>query len=407
MAPAKRPSNTDTNNQHQSVLPEPDTLARAHSARLTALICAEIDRNGPLPFQRYMELALYAPGLGYYAAGAQKFGAQGDFVTAPELGSVFAESVAEALAPTLRQFGHSTVMELGAGSGALAVDLLAAWQRRDALPARYLILERSADLRERQRQRIDTLAPHQRRLVEWVDAPPEQPFDGAIVGNEVVDALACARFVMTGEGLREVGVTHGHGRLASTEIAPRPHVVAAIDRLLVELDAPLAAGYTSELIPELGAWFAAVSAPLRNGLVLLADYGYGRPEYYRAERTDGTLICHYRQHAHNDPLWYPGLNDISASVDFTALAESAVEAGFELIGYDNQSGFLIGVGIESLYASLPDLSDRDRLRLTGELKRLMLPGQMGERFKVMLAGRGVGAELIPAGLCGAGQRRML
>lgn len=389
------------------MLPEPDHLAREHSERLTAQICAEIDRHGPMPFQRYMELALYAPGLGYYAAGARKFGAGGDFVTAPELGGVFAECVAEALAATLRQFDQPLLLELGAGSGALCVDLLAALQRRGALPARYLILERSADLRQRQRQRIEQQAPQHLDRVEWIDAPPEQAFDGAIVGNEVVDALACARFTIGADGARERAVTCATGGLAEVDIPARAHVAAAIERLHGELDAPLPAGYTSELVPELPAWLAAVVRPLRRGLLLLADYGYGRPEYYRPERRDGTLICHYRQHVHYDPLWYPGLCDISASVDFTALAEAADSCGFDLLGYDHQSGFLIGVGIESLFAHLAGLPDRERLRLTGELKRLMLPGEMGERFKVLLAGRGVDAAAIPAGLRGGGQRRML
>jgi SAM-dependent MidA family methyltransferase len=389
------------------MLPEPDTDAREHSARLCALIRAEIDRAGPMPFQRYMELALYAPGLGYYAAGARKFGAHGDFVTAPELGSVFAMAVAAALAPTLRTFTQPTVLELGAGSGALAVDLLAALEALGALPARYLILERSADLRQRQRERIEQQAPQHVDRVAWIDAPPEQAFDGAIIGNEVVDALACVRFTIGADGPRECAVTYAGDRFAGVEIAPRRHVARAIETLLAELESSPPVGYCSELVPELSAWLAAVCAPMRHGLLLLADYGYGRPEYYRPERREGTLICHYRQHAHADPFWHPGLNDLSASVDFTAVAEAAADCGLELLSYDHQAGFLIGAGIEALSTHLQELGDRERLALSGELKRLMLPGEMGERFKVLLAGRGVDGGLIPAGLAGAGQRRML
>lgn len=389
------------------MLPEPDPHARAISARLQELIAAEIASSGPMPFQRYMELALYAPGLGYYAAGSHKFGAQGDFITAPELGSVFAQTIAQTLAGTLRQMREPTLLELGAGSGALAVDLLQALQRRDALPARYLILERSADLRQRQRHHIAAAAPQWLARVDWLEGPPETAFDGAIVGNEVVDALACARFVIGTDGLREISVDLRDGRLVAIESAPREQVSRAVAHVQSELPSALPEGYSSEVIPELPAWFAAISAPLRCGLVLLADYGYGRPEYYRPERTTGTLICHYRHRAHDDPFSYPGLTDLSASVDFTALAEAGVDSGFELLGYDNQSGFLIGAGIEALHAHLGELDDRARLQLTQQIKRLMLPGEMGERFKVMLFGRGVDAECLPAGLCGPGQRRLL
>jgi SAM-dependent MidA family methyltransferase len=389
------------------MLPEPDDIARAHSAHLCELIAGEIATHGPIPFQRYMELALYAPGLGYYAAGAQKFGAAGDFITAPELGSVFAETLAEALATTLRQFDSPVLMELGAGSGALAVDLLGALARREALPARYLILERSADLRQRQRKRIAAALPALAGRVEWLDQPPSQPFDGAIVGNEVVDALACARFVVNDHGVAEIAVDWRDGRFVETRIAARPAVHAAFEQLAADLPAPLLPGYTSELIPELAAWLAAVSAPLRRGLVLLADYGYGRPEFYRADRHAGTLICHYRQHAHADPYWHPGLNDLSASVDFTALAEAGAACGLDLMAYDNQSGFLIGAGIEGIYAHLDTLDDRTRLRITSQIKQLMLPGEMGERFKVMLLGRGADEAWLPDGLLGEGQRRML
>lgn len=389
------------------MLPEPDPHARAISDQLRDLITAEIARNGPMPFQRYMELALYAPGLGYYAAGSHKFGAQGDFVTAPELGNVFAEIIAQTLAGTLLQLAEPTLLELGAGSGALAVDLLQALARRGALPARYLILERSADLRERQRVHIAAATPQWLERVEWLEQPPEQAFDGAIVGNEVVDALACARFVVAADGPREICVEVVAGRFVAVAKEPRDQLAKSLANLQSDLQQALPPGYVSEVNPELAAWFATISAPLRRGLVLLADYGYGRPEYYRAERTTGTLICHYRHHAHDDPFWHPGLNDLSASVDFTALAEAGADSGFELLAYDNQSGFLIGAGIEGLYSHLGELDDRARLRLTQQIKRLMLPGEMGERFKVMLFGRGVEAGWLPTGLAGPGQRRLL
>lgn len=392
---------------HRLDLPEPSAEAQTVSARLSALIADEIERNGSIPFQRYMELALYAPGLGYYAAGSHKFGAAGDFVTAPELGGVMAETIAQTLAPVLRALSAPTLMELGAGSGALAVDLLAALARRDALPQRYLILERSADLRERQRQWLQHRAAEFIDRVCWLDHPPEQPFEGAIIGNEVVDALACARFAIGLDGVREIHVTRGQSGFVETSRAARPQVVAAVAALQSQLDAPLAIDYESELIPELAPWLASISESLRGGLILLADYGYGRREYYHPQRHRGTLICHYRQRMHEDPYWYPGLSDITASVDFTALAEAGRDTGLDLLGYHSQAGFLIGAGIEQIYAHLAEVDDRQRLRLSTEIKRLMLPGEMGERFKMMLLGRNITEDLLPEGLQAEGQRRLL
>lgn len=391
---------------HAARLPEPAPEARAHCELVRAHIAEEIAARGPIPFQRYMELALYAPGLGYYAAGARKFGAGGDFVTAPELGNVLALSIATTLADTLRRFDAPVLMEIGAGSGALAAALLPALQARGALPDRYLVLERSADLRERQRTRLMALAPALADRIAWLDAPPVEPFDGAIVANEVVDALACARFRTTVDGPLEILVDALDGHFVERLAPPRPQVARALAHLQAELG-ELPAGITSEVLPELDAWLAAVTAPLRRGLVLLCDYGYGRREYYRPERREGTLICHYRQHAHADPYWLPGLNDLSASVDFTALAEAGCAAGHELLGYDSQAGFLLASGVGALASTLSDLDDRERLRLAAELKRLMLPGEMGERFKVMLFGRGIDEAWLPPGLLGEGQRRLL
>lgn len=392
---------------HQLDLPEPEAEAKAVSDRLCALIAGEIERTGPIPFQRYMELALYAPGLGYYAAGAHKFGASGDFITAPELGNILAECVAQALTPTLRELSAASVLELGAGSGALAADLIPALARRGALPDRYLILERSADLRQRQQQTLQSRIPEHYARVSWLDCPPTDAFDGAIIGNEVVDALACARFAISQESLREVYVDLDQGHFNSCLQPPRPEVAAACEHIQRELGNALPTGYESELVPELSPWLASVCAPLRRGLVLLADYGYGRPEYYHPQRDRGTLICHYRQRVHQDPYWYPGLNDITASVDFTALAEAGLDAGLNLLAYDHQAGFLISTGIEALHAGMAELDDRQRLRLAGQIKHLMLPGEMGERFKVMLLGRGIDEQLLPEGLRGDGQRRLL
>lgn len=387
-----------------STLPEADADALALSQRLSEHLRAQIAQHGPIRFARYMDLVLYAPGMGYYAAGSRKFGAGGDFITAPELGGVLAEAWAQVLTPVLQAIEQPQIMELGAGSGALAVDLLQALARRGIALARYAILERSADLRERQQQRIASAVPAFADRVVWLDAPPTAAFDGAIIGNEVVDALACSVFVMRADGPREIGVDERDGQLVEVELPPSTPLSAAVAHLQAQgVDLP--SGYRSEVIPELGAWLASVSAGLRNGVVLLADYGYGRPEYYHPERRTGTLICHYRHRAHADPYWLPGLNDLSASVDFTALAEAGRDCGLDLLCYDHQAGFLISAGLEQIYAQLDAMSDHARLRLTQQLKQLMLPGIMGERFKLMALGRGPAAHYWP--IDGAGQRRLL
>lgn len=392
---------------HSITLPQPETHAIAISDALRGLIIAEINASGPIPFQRYMELALYAPGLGYYSAGARKFGADGDFVTAPELGSVFAQVLGSTLAPLLDRLVNPLILELGAGSGALAAELLIALRELDGLPQRYLILERSADLRERQRETFEHRLPELLPIIEWLERPPAEDFEGIVLANEVVDALACARFRIAANGICELGVDHHRGVLQYLEQPPRRQVIEALGQLFVQLPEALPCGYTSELLPELGAWFGAVAEHLRRGLVVIGDYGYGRPEYYRQERHEGTLQCHYRHRVHSDPFWYPGLNDITASVDFTALAQAAQAAGFELAGYDSQSGFLRAGGVDQVFARYADAPELTHLRVVNEIRKLMLPGEMGERFKVFAASRGLAAKDIPGAFAGSGQRHLL
>lgn len=388
-------------------LPDPDPELKQHSAALAARIASEIRAQGPIPFQRYMELALYAPGLGYYAAGLRKFGRHGDFITAPELGEVYAECLAEAIAPLLRTLDDPVVMELGAGTGALAADLWLALEQRRATPARYLILERSADLRERQIAHLKLRVPHAMPRIAWLDQPPEARFDGVLFGNEVLDALPCARFEATGEGLREVYIDHGAQGFAEQLLAPRPEVQAALAHLQAELGTPWPSAYRSELVPELAAWMETVTRPLRSGLALFVDYGYPRREYYSAERHMGTLICHYRHRAHGDPYWYPGLNDLSAFVDFTAVAEAGRDAGLSLCAFDSQAGFLESAGIGRVYQDLSHRSERERMRLVQQIKRLMLPGEMGERFKLIGLQRGLEPEQLPQAFQLPGQRHRL
>ena len=282
-------------------LPEPGPDERAHSERLAALIRQEITQaGGALDFARYMELALYAPGLGYYSAGATKFGAAGDFVTAPELGPVFARCLARALAPTLRKT-RGDILELGPGSGALAAELLLELERLGALPARYRLLERSADLRERQRATLLLRCPHLHNLTQWLDAPPAEAWQGVLVANEVADALPVRLFALRDEGwfARTVAVD-ANRRFTWQELPADPALVSAIMRALGAHAHELPRPYHSEICTQLPAWFAEVARSLERGEAWFIDYGYDRASYYTPARSEGTLRCHYRHRAHND-----------------------------------------------------------------------------------------------------------
>ncbi|HET6604684.1 MAG TPA: SAM-dependent methyltransferase [Xanthomonadaceae bacterium] len=379
-----------------AALPEPSAEARAHSDRLGEAIAAEIvAAGGAIPFSRYMELCLYAPGLGYYSAGATKFGAAGDFVTAPELGPLFAECVAEAIAPVLASQGaDSILLELGGGSGAFACDALTRLAELGALPGRYLVLEPSATLRERQRERVAALPGAIAGRVQWIQRPPEQPWRGVLFANEVLDALPTPRFLKHRGGIYEEAVALADAGGFVTAYYPADALLrGAVRNLERTLGRAFAEGYRSELLPQLPYWLRAVSDAMERGLALFVDYGYPRAEYYLAERDQGTLICHYRHRAHTDPFFLPGLQDVTAFVDFTALAESGTAAGLELAGYCSQSAFLLANGLPGRLEHAQGLDPIERHRRTQEAKRLTLPGEMGERFQVMGFTRRVEAPL--------------
>lgn len=374
--------------------PEPTPDALAHSARLVAALRTDIRASGgSIPFSRYMELALYAPGMGYYSAGATKFGAAGDFITAPELGPLFAQCIAEAVSPVLRGLGpESEFVELGGGSGAFAQDVLEALAARHALPAAYRILEPSADLRERQRTRLQAALPADTfARVHWIDRPADAAWRGVLFANEVLDALPTTRFTLRdGEVMEEHVALAPDGRFV---IADRPAdalVAGAVRHVERTLGEAFADGYRSEVLPQLPYWMQAVLGSLQAGLALFVDYGYPRAEFYLPERIDGTLVCHYRHRAHADPFFLPGLQDLTAFVDFTAVAEAGQGAGFELAGFASQAAFLLNNGLQDLLEAEAH-DDIERHRRTTEAKRLTLPGEMGERFKVMGLQRGVDA----------------
>ena len=372
-----------------ATLSEPSGDAQAHSARLRGLIQEQIiGTGGAIPFWKFMELALYAPGLGYYSAGAHKFGASGDFITAPELSPLFAACVADALTQPLRQAGKGAqFVELGGGSGAFAEVALEHFQASGVLPARYAILEPSADLRQRQRERLQArLSPALFARVEWLDGPIQDPWDGIVFANEVIDALPVSRFVIAQGQVCEEGVAlDGEGRFVRCERPADAMLEAAVRRIEAQLPEPFVDGYRSEALVQLPYWIQAVVGGLRRGALLFVDYGYARSEFYLPERSDGTLRAFRQHHLVDDVFAWPGLQDITASVDFTALAEAGVGAGFDFSGYCAQSSFLLGNRLdEHLLAAEAQAADEvARHNLRQQAKRLTLPSEMGERFQAM------------------------
>jgi SAM-dependent MidA family methyltransferase len=377
-------------------LPDLSADEARHSERLEQHIRGAIARAGGwIGFADFMRRALYEPGLGYYSAGARKFGAAGDFVTAPEVAPVFSRCAAVQCAEVLRELGPAAVvLELGAGSGAMACALLAELERRDALPREYWILDVSADLRGRQREAFEATIPHLLGRVRWLDAPPAETFDGIVLANEVVDALAVERFVVRADGVRSLGVgLDPQGHLQLEERPAAASLERAVRHVESDLGHALPEGYTSEINLDLGGWLAAIAAPVRRGVVLFVDYGLPRREFYSAERTQGTLLCHFRHRFHDDALARVGLQDITAWVDFTAVAEGAQAAGLEVRGYTTQAHFLIGCGLEGFLAHVAELDIVERINLSRQAMVLTLPGEMGERFKVMALAKAYDAPL--------------
>jgi SAM-dependent MidA family methyltransferase len=362
-----------------SDLPLPAPEARAISDALLEKLKEAIEQHGGcLPFDTYMNMALYAPGLGYYSNGLTPFGEQGDFVTAPESGGLFARCLARSIASVLQQLDHGCVLELGAGSGTLARVLLPELCSLGVSPQRYYILERSAAMRALQREALRSL-PAAAASVEWLDTLPEQPINGVVFGNEVADALPVSRFRWRGGQVQALGVSWADGKLSGCDRVAGDSMRERVRRLAVDND--WRGEYVSEFCPGLQSWVRSLCASLGQGALLLIDYGYGRAEYYHPQRSMGTLLCHYRHRAHGDALWFPGLQDITAFVDFTAIAEAATDAGVRLAGYSSQAQFLVACGIDRLLAETDPADTRRFLQLSNEAKRLMLPGEMGERFK--------------------------
>ena len=349
--------------------------------------------DGWLSFEQYMDLVLYAPGLGYYSAGARKFGRDGDFTTAPEISRLFGACVAQQCAQVLAEVGGGTLLEIGAGSGRLAIDILSRLETLNCLPQEYQILEVSGDLRQRQRMSIGECLPHLVDRVSWLDGPPGGDFDGVILANEVLDALPVTRFRWHSTGCEELGVRWMRDGWEWTARPAAAALQAACDILAAAPMERWDDGYVSEYCPRLAAWTMSVTQSLRKGAVLWFDYGLPRAQYYLPERHDGTLLCHFRQRAQTDPFVHPGLQDITAWVDFTALAESGDAAGFDIAGFATQALFLAGTGIDREMQNIAGGDGGVFARLASEARQLMLPGEMGERFKAMAWARDLHAEL--------------
>lgn len=361
-------------------LPSPSSDEREHSERLIAHIREVITHaGGVIDFERFMDLALYAPGLGYYSAGSQKFGRAGDFVTAPEMSPLFARCLARQCTAILRQTGGD-VLEVGAGSGRLAADMLRALADEGSLPERYLILELSADLRARQQQHLRDTVPDLCTRVQWIEALPSH-LRGVVVANEVLDAMSVARFRIMKDGVHAMGVAWEGDRFVWRDVPADAHTQARVATLSLD------EGYMSEINARAEAWTQSIAHILEAGVLLLIDYGFPRTEYYHPDRRGGTLMCHYRHHAHDDPLVLVGLQDITAHVDFTAIAEAGYAAGLRVLGYASQAAFLLSLGLTEFGAEETD--PRALLARNQQIKLLTLPTEMGELFKVIALGRGV------------------
>ena len=383
-------------------LPLPSQDACEHSAKLIAEIGRELTREGNwISFARFMELALYAPGLGYYAAGARKFGSAGDFVTAPEMTGFFGRSLARQIGQIMAA-SAPVVLEVGAGSGRLAADLLLELEALATLPAQYLILDLSADLRERQQETLAKAAPHLLERVQWLDQLPDD-FSGVLLANELLDAMPAHVVAWRESGIFERGVAlDSVGRFTWNERPASGALLTAAEEIARQCSLP--PGFESEISLANRAWAAEWGHRLKCGALLLLDYGFPRREFYHPQRGSGTLMCHYRHHSHPAPFYLPGLQDVTVHVDFTSIIAAAHAAGLELLGYTSQGQFLLNCGILDLLGAETS-GTPEYIRASGAVNKLIMPHEMGELFKVIAIGRDLDENLL--GFANGDQSRRL
>jgi SAM-dependent MidA family methyltransferase len=371
----------------QTTLPDVDSTSAAHSELVKRHVADRIAADGGcVSFAQYMHEVLYAPGLGYYSAGATKFGAAGDFTTAPETSSLFgyvlARQCVTVLAQTQSAARPASILEFGAGSGRLAADVLTRLNDLNALPDSYQILEVSADLRERQAAYLQEAVPELAAKVTWLDDLPAE-HHGVIIANEVLDALPVERFVRHRDHVAQLCVAVENGKFIVVEREAPTLLATAVAEIEEDLGERLADGFVSEINLAAPAWTADVAAILKTGTAFLFDYGVSRSEYYAVDRSDGWLRCYFRHHAHADALILPGIQDITAWVDFSAIAAAAVASGLSIAGYVSQAHFLMHGGLADELADFTELAPAAQLRLSAQVKLLTLPGEMGENFKCL------------------------
>lgn len=365
-------------------LPEATAEEKQHSQKLVEQIRHQIKQAGGwIEFSRYMESVLYAPGLGYYSAGQQKFGEAGDFITSPEVSPLFAQTLAKPVAEILSVLESGNVIEFGAGSGRLASDLLQELQQKQCLPETYFIIELSAELRHRQQQTLKTEIPQLYNRVQWLDHLPDQTLNAVVLANEVLDAMPVQRFIKTDQGVQSLGVSIQNDEFCFVEQVADQVIRQSVQNIEQDLGRELNHNYSSEINLNIRPWLQSISDVLNQGAVYLIDYGYPRSEYYSVERYMGTMMCYYRHRALDDVFYLPGLIDITAFVDFTAVAEAGLEAGFDVNGFTSQANFLINCGLAQRVEHQMSNQIKTHLPLVQQMKTLTLPSEMGERFKVM------------------------
>jgi SAM-dependent MidA family methyltransferase len=368
----------------ESTLPVPDQHALIQSEKLINRIKESIHmQGGSISFDEYMKLALYEPGLGYYSAGSYKFGAEGDFVTAPELSPIFSQCLANQCEQILNDLGAGTILELGAGTGAMARDILLELEKQNSLPEQYMILEISADLKQRQQYNLKETIPHLFDRMVWLDTLPEKGITGVILANEVLDSLPVKRFKKTSTGFKEMKVGLGDNQFVWVDSYAEGELLKNIEGLENKLSILFPDNYISEINTQLVQWLNGLKKVLNKGVMIFIDYGYSATEYYHPERMDGSLLCHYRHRVHADPFYNIGLQDITCSANFSAVAECADSIGFHVNGYTNQTYFLFGCGLEKLLANMDELGIKEQTQIAQQVRILTMPEEMGERFKVM------------------------